>query len=81
MTTINMYDVVSNRETRNGSSAQDLWDACSSPIFRVVDEEGNNVADCQIRHLLGKSWLCVDDMDGYQILDEADVANLNCLAE
>ena len=67
-------------ETRNQDSPQRLWDACGSPVFRVVDEEGNNVADCKIRHLLGKYWLCVDDTDGYQVIHEDEVERLNVLA-
>jgi hypothetical protein len=73
-------DVTINKACKNTSSEQHLWDACTGPIYRIVDEEGNNGADAQIRHLTGKYWLAVDDMDGYQILPESDVEGLSLVA-
>lgn len=64
------------KTVKNTNSEQYIWDACNSPIYRVVDEEGNNMADAQIRHLTGKYWLYVDDTDGYQVLPESDVESL-----
>ena len=62
--------------TNKGADWQAIWDACVSQIYRVVDEEGNNVADCQIRHLKDELWLMVDDMDGYEIHDCESVGRL-----
>jgi hypothetical protein len=67
------------KESHNGESPRRLWEACDSPVYRVVNEEGNNVADARLRHLYGDYWLYVDDMDGYDILPESDVESF-CLA-
>ena len=61
---------------KHGTDYSKLWDTLDSQILRVLDEEGNNVADCQIRHLIGRHWLCVDDVDGYAILTDDEVSGL-----
>ncbi len=68
-----------DKETRNTASIQVTWESCDSQVFLVVDEEGNNVADAKIRHFLGKYWLLVDDLDGYQIIDANAVERLNLI--
>lgn len=47
-----------------------VWGAIDSPIYRVIDEEGVNVGQARIRRLTADLWLYVDDMDGYEILDD-----------
>lgn len=59
-----------------GCNFTTVWEACESPIYRVVDEEGNNVADAQIRHFLGRNWLYVDDTDGFALIHENDASKL-----
>jgi hypothetical protein len=66
MTTTNLSEL--GRESRNRCDFGYIWEACDSPVFLVLDEEGNNVANGQVRHLLGDSYLYVDDTDGYQII-------------
>jgi len=70
------------REAQNrGCNFHAIWEQCCSPIFRVVTEEGENTGDAQIRHFLGRHWLYVDDVDGYEIMDESEASNLHLLAE
>lgn len=69
-------DITARENRANGTNYGMIWEALTSPIFRVVDEEGNNVADCRIRHFLGRHYLIVDDMDGYQVIDEDAAADL-----
>ena len=76
MATINL----SGCKTR-GTNYCSIWDELTGPVFRVVDEEGNNVADARVRHLLGKFWLYVDDMDGFEIFDEGSVESLILVVE
>jgi hypothetical protein len=49
-----------------------VWDVLGTPIYRVVDEKGVNVACGQIRKLQhGPTlWLYVDDTDGYAVMDD-----------
>lgn len=67
--------------TRHASDFGSVWCALESQVLRVLDEEGNNVADCRVRHLLGNYWLCVDDMDGYYILHQDFVKDLFVVPE
>lgn len=76
MTEINLSEA-----NARGTNYGRIWDELASPVLRVLDEEGNNVADCRLRHLLGKYWLCVDDVDGYQVLEQSAVERLILVAE
>lgn len=58
-----------------------LWDALESKVLYVVDENGVNMGNAQVRHLLGKHWLYVDDQDGFSILHEDRVADLSLVSE
>lgn len=79
---ISMHISEITTEHRNrGCNFGSVWNACQSQIFRVVDEEGNNVANAQVRHLLGQFWLYVDDTDGYLILLEGTMDYLMLEAE
>jgi len=60
----------------------DVWQVLDTPIYRVVDKEGVNVAGGCVRRLSSGAagyWLYVDDTDGYQILD--DVSDLYCVQD
>ena len=60
-----------------------LWDSLHTRIYPVMDEEGRNMANAQIRQLFDPArlfelgdrygnepqWLYVDDVDGYTIVD------------
>ena len=80
MTTTTLTDL--GREAQNrGCDFGAIWDACCGPVYLVLDEEGNNVAEGKIRHLQGKHWLYVDDTDGYEVMHEDRAANLILTAE
>lgn len=51
------------------------WDAQDSLIYRVLDADGNQVANAQVRQY-GDGWLFYDDEDGYIELDNEQVHNL-----
>lgn len=53
-----------------------IWKRLLSPVYLIVDEQGNNPNQAEIRHLLGASWLCRDNEDGYRILDQDAVEHL-----
>lgn len=53
---------------------REIWDELETPVFLVLDEEGVNMADAQVRQLPTGSWLYVDDVDGWDVL--TDVSRL-----
>ena len=57
----------------------DVWDTLDSPVYRVVDEEGVNVAGGQIRRLGQGHWLYVDNTDGYEIMEEDAAVDLTAI--
>ena len=50
-----------------------VWTALSSPLYRVVDEEGGSLGDIRVRHLIGKFWLSVSAVDGHSVLDDCEI--------
>lgn len=58
-----------------------VWAALDTPVYRVLDEEGANVAGGQIRRLDRKHWLYVDDTDGYAVMGDAAACGLSVVAE
>jgi len=54
----------------------DVWDSATTPVRYVVDEQGVNVYDAQVRHLGGQWWLYVDESEGYAVLTDDDVEDL-----
>ena len=62
--------------THHGTDYGKLWDTLCSPVYRVLDEEGGNVASGCVRHLLGHHWLYVDETDGYQVMEDDDAERL-----
>jgi hypothetical protein len=51
------------------------WESLDSLIYRVLDADGNQVANAQVRQC-GEGWLFFDDEDGYIELDNDQVHNL-----
>lgn len=76
MTTITLSDLTARAHENRGCNFGDVWNACVSTAYRVLDEEGNNVANGQVRHFQGRYWLYVDDTDGYEVMHEDAVADL-----
>ena len=68
-------------DRKHGTNYGDVWDALASEVLYVVDEEGVNVSNAQVRHLLGQHWLYVDDQDGYSILHEDRIDELSLVSE
>lgn len=77
MKTATMLSELGQEASNKGCNYGEIWDACCGPIYRIIDEEGNNVADAQIRHLAGDHWITVDDTDGYRIVDGNRMGWLN----
>jgi hypothetical protein len=72
-----LHEVTGQSNYRNrGCNWTTIWSACQSPVYSVVDEEGNNVADAKIRHFAGIYWLYVDETDGYIVMDEDQACDL-----
>ncbi len=59
-----------------GCNFTTVWEACCGPVYLVMDEEGRNVGNAQIRHFLRHYWLYVDEQDGYSLMHEDDVDSL-----
>lgn len=66
---------------KHGTDYSKVWGALNSDIFGVLDDEGNIDAGCRVRHLLGSHWIYVDDVDGYDILTDHDIAGMRIVAE
>lgn len=72
----NLANSVSARSI-DGMTLGDLWNSTASiPIYRVIDEEGVNVAGACIKRLTEEIWMYVDDTDGYDLLGNSDVERL-----
>lgn len=50
------------------NTPQTCWEMLSSPIFRVLDENGANAKNARVRILEAGVWLYADDVDGYKVL-------------
>lgn len=60
----------------------DLWGKFDTPVYRVLDEHGANVADAACRPLIDEEdrdcpWIYRDDVDGWRFLTAGHVALLN----
>ncbi len=51
------------------------WESLDSLIYRVLDADGNQVANAQVRQS-GEGWLFFDDEDGYIELSNDEVHDL-----
>lgn len=59
----------------------DVWDATDTPIYRVIDDDGVNVAGAQLRRLTDAQWLYVDDDDGYRLISHEQAVSLNVVRD
>ena len=59
----------------------DVWGVLTSPVYRVIDEEGVNTHDARIRRLDSGHWLYVDESSGYEIMSKDDVESLIAVPE
>lgn len=66
----NLDNLVSLTDDDSKVNLAPVWAAIDSPIYRVIDEDGVNVSQARIRRLTADLWLYVDDIDGYEILDD-----------
>lgn len=55
----------------------ELWTDCNSPIYRVIAEDESNPENGCIRHFVEKFWIYVDDVDGFAIKHESELASLD----
>mgnify|MGYP001576059642 FL=1 len=53
-----------------------LWNAQSSSIARILDDDGDNVGGALTRLAADGRWLYVDDMDGYVVLEDDEVRRM-----
>lgn len=64
-------------ELRRGDyELSDLWDQLDSVRYKVLDDAGVNVDNASVRHFSGDMWLYVDDVDGYELLEENELEGL-----
>lgn len=47
----------------------ETWESLNTQIFNILDEEGVNMANAQARQIDNKSFIYVDDEDGYTVMD------------
>ena len=62
-------------EIADSDSLSERWGELTTPIYRLVDEEGYNAANGAIRQC-GVGWIYVDDMDGWEWMDAEEGALL-----
>jgi hypothetical protein len=60
-------------DRKSVANLADVWAAIDTPIYRVVDEEGENVGDAQLRALDSKRFIYVDSLDGYRIVTQEEI--------
>jgi hypothetical protein len=67
-------EVVGSVEEQETPSPRERWEAATTPVFRVLDENGDNPENAQVRQLPDGTWLHSDDLDGVVEVDADDVA-------
>lgn len=72
----NIENTVNASEINDAADLREIWQTVNTPVYRVVDEDGVNVADGQIRRLARNVWLYCDETDGYSIMDQAAADSL-----
>ncbi len=55
---------------------QNLWEHSESLVYKVLDADGNNPGEAVVRQHDGGQWLYYDQIDGYQLLEDATVQQL-----
>ena len=66
-------EVVSVSDDDSAANLRDVWNAIDTPIYSVVDENGENIANNKVRRLTENLWLSMDDVDGFQVMVQADI--------
>lgn len=77
---MNLIDC-SDIDTQHPTDYGEVWDALQSHVYHVVDEQGCNVAGAMVRHLIGDYYLYVDNLDGYEVMTDAELSSLSLVAE
>lgn len=54
-------------------SLRAVWDVLDTSIYHIVDDEGVNVAGALLRRLSEDTFVYVDDSQGYELVDKADL--------
>ena len=57
----------------------ELWDQLTgADTYRVLDDDGVNMANAMARKLDTRdgTWLYVDEVDGYRVIDAEDIRSL-----
>jgi hypothetical protein len=60
-------------EVEEVANLGDVWAAIDTPIYRVLDEEGVNMHEAQLRPLDESRFLYVDSTDGYKIVTQEEI--------
>lgn len=68
-------------ECKEVANLGDVWDAIDTPIYRVLDEQGINMADARLRPLDVSRFLYVDDIDGYRIVTQDEIGFVEIVLE
>ena len=61
-------------EYKSDHDLSDLWNTLGSPILLVRYEDNENIEQAMVRHVHGDIWLYVDELNGYDLIEE------DCLA-
>lgn len=68
-------------DRHHDTNYHDLYSCLQSQVLYVVDENGVNMADAQVRHIEGRHWLYVDGVDGFEVMHENSLSSLNLVTE
>jgi ATP-dependent protease HslVU (ClpYQ) ATPase subunit len=64
-------------EKMSQQELSELWDSLSDgATYRVLDEDGVNMAGAMVRRIDEETWLYVDEVDGYRVVSDEDVQRL-----
>ena len=53
-----------------------MWNMLESTVFLILDENGENIANAQVRHWREERWIYVDDQNGYENISTEDLTFL-----
>lgn len=70
---VNLSNAIDASDVEDHANLYDVWNAVTTQIYRIVDEDGVNVAEGQCRKLDRYTWIYFDNTDGYQLMDDGDV--------
>lgn len=55
---------------------RNLWNTLDSTVNLVLDNEGCNMENGQIRYVHNNVWLYVDDVDGFLLMTDDEAGSL-----